>query len=186
MGGCWERLIRCVKVALYTVLNEQAPREEVLLTLLAEVEHSVNSRPLTHVSLDVRDEEALTPNHFLIGSSSGEVNLGYYDPKNVCLKKQWRIAQKFADAFWKRWLKEFLPSLLPRSKWTQGGKPIEVNDIVLIIDFQAARNNWRKGKVTRVFPGADQEIRVAEVQTSSGTYTRPVRKLIRLLGSKEV
>ena len=134
MGGCWERLIRCVKVALYTVLNEQAPREEVLLTLLAEVEHSVNSRPLTHVSLDVRDEEALTPNHFLIGSSSGEVNLGHYDPKNVCLKKQWRIAQKFADAFWKRWLKEFLPSLLPRSKWTQGGEPIAVNDIVLIMD----------------------------------------------------
>ena len=76
MGGCWKRLIRCVKVALYTVINKQAPREEVLLTLLAGVEHSVNSRPLVQVSLDVRDEEALTAHHFLIGSSSGELNLG--------------------------------------------------------------------------------------------------------------
>ena len=145
MGGCWERLIRCVKVALYTVLNEQAPREEVLLTLLAEVEHSVNSRPFAHVSLALRDEEALTPNHFLTGSSSGEVNLGYCYPKNVCLKRQWRLAQNFADVFWKRWLKKFLPTLLPRSKWTQEGESIEVNDIVLIMDVQAARNNWRKG-----------------------------------------
>ncbi|XP_076395364.1 uncharacterized protein LOC143265692 [Megachile rotundata] len=70
MGGAWERLIRSVKTALNVILREQAPSEEVLSTLFAEAEHSVNSRPLTHVSLDPRDKEALTPNHFLIGSSS--------------------------------------------------------------------------------------------------------------------
>ncbi|XP_076662396.1 uncharacterized protein LOC143365759 [Halictus rubicundus] len=76
MGGAWERLIRSVKIALDAILREQAPSEEVLQTLMVEVEHSINSRPLTHVSTDLRDNEALTPNHFLIGSSSGEIKLG--------------------------------------------------------------------------------------------------------------
>ena len=185
-GGCWERLIRSVKTALYTILREQAPREEVLHTLLLEIEHSVNSRPLTHVSLDTRDEEALTPNHFLIGASSGEVNLGQFDDQQGCLKKQWRLVQQFADAFWKRWLREYLPTLISRKKWEQGGESIKLGDVVLIMDLQAPRNSWRRGKVTRVYPGRDNEIRVAEVQTSSGTYVRPSRKLIKLLGNDEV
>ena len=74
MGGAWESLIKSVKSALAYALKDRSPKEEVLLTVLTGIEHSVNSRPLTHVSLDPRDDEALTPNHFLIGSSSGEIN----------------------------------------------------------------------------------------------------------------
>ena len=89
MGGAWERLIRSVKTALGVVLKEQTPNEEVLYTLLSEIEHSINSRPLFHVSVDPRDCEALTLNHFLIGTSSGEVKLGSYDPTNISTKRQW-------------------------------------------------------------------------------------------------
>lgn len=64
MGGAWERMIKSVKVALAFALKDEVPAEEVLFTLLVEIEHSVNSRPLTDVSVDPRDEEALTPNHF--------------------------------------------------------------------------------------------------------------------------
>ena len=53
MGGAWERLIRSVKTALVVILKDRAPREEVLLTALLEVEHCVNSRPLTHISFDL-------------------------------------------------------------------------------------------------------------------------------------
>ncbi|XP_037297042.1 uncharacterized protein LOC119190090 [Manduca sexta] len=67
MGGAWERLVRSVKTALTVVLREKHPREETLSTLLAEVENTVNSRPLTHVSVSPEDPEALTPNHFLLG-----------------------------------------------------------------------------------------------------------------------
>ncbi|XP_076385089.1 uncharacterized protein LOC143263989 [Megachile rotundata] len=180
MGGAWERLIRSVKTALNVILREQAPSEEVLSTLFAEAEHSVNSRPLTHVSLDPRDKEALTPNHFLIGSSSGEIQLGRYDLQNVCLRKQRRTAQSFAEAFWKRWLREYLPTLVPRKKWTEKENPLEVGDIVLIVDLQAPRNSWRKGTVTRVFPGVDKEVRVAEhkkdfnlQKSNNKTYLNP-------------
>ena len=136
MGGAWERLVRSVKTALYIILKEQAPKEEVLITVLAEIEYSINSRPLTYVSLDPRDGEALTPNHFLIGTSSGEVNLGRSDNADKCPKKQLKLAQSYADAFWKRWLREYLPSLIPRQKWTDDDDPIKIDDIVLIVDLQ--------------------------------------------------
>ncbi|XP_076632783.1 uncharacterized protein LOC143347471 [Colletes latitarsis] len=86
MDGAWERLIRSVKTVLHVVLREQAPSEEVLYTLLTEIEHSVNSRPLTHVPVDPRDREALTPNHLLIGTSSGSIVLGRYEPRSACLR----------------------------------------------------------------------------------------------------
>ena len=186
MGGAWERMIRSVKTALKTILFDQAPSEEVLYTTLCEIEHSVNSRPLTHVSLDPRDKDALTPNHFLIGTSSGEVKLGKYDSKFLCTRKQYRIAQHFADCFWKRWISEYLPNLIPRKIWTGKEPPLQNGDIVLIVDLDSPRNVWKKGSVTKLFTGKDGEVRVANVHTPTGDFLRPTRKLIRLLGSNEV
>ncbi|XP_072932272.1 uncharacterized protein [Epargyreus clarus] len=70
MGGSWERMIRTVKSSLKVILKERAPHPDTLSTLLAEVEALVNSRPITHVSSDPYYPEALTPNHFLIGTST--------------------------------------------------------------------------------------------------------------------
>ncbi|XP_026666969.1 uncharacterized protein LOC113463933 [Ceratina calcarata] len=179
MGGAWERLIRSVKIALAIVLKEQAPKEEVMLTLLAEIEHSVNSRPLTHVSVDPRDAEALTPNHFLFGSSSGQIKISRCDAQSECTRQQWRVAQYFADAFWKRWLREYLPTLLPRKKWRETEMPMKVGDIVLILDNNVERNQWRKGVIVKVFSGTDGQVRVAEVRTANGIFKRPTRKLVK-------
>ncbi|XP_023248184.1 uncharacterized protein LOC111643990 [Copidosoma floridanum] len=73
MGGSWERLVRSVKVTLHATLKDKVPSKEVLCTVLAEAEHVVNSRLLTHVSVHPGDGEALTPNYFLIGTASGSV-----------------------------------------------------------------------------------------------------------------
>lgn len=63
--------MKSVKVALNAVLKSRAPKEEVLNKFLLEAEHTINSRSLTHLSMDHGDMESLTPNHFLLGSSSG-------------------------------------------------------------------------------------------------------------------
>ena len=117
-----------------------------MYTLLVEIEHSINSRPLTHVSIDPRDEEALTPNHFLTGTLSGELKLGKYDAANICPRKQWQIAQSFADALWRRWLREYLPSLIAREKWNERNEPLKKGDIVLkqICKLREARGNRAK------------------------------------------
>ena len=85
MGGAWERLIKSVKTSLAVIFKEQATTEEILYTLLCEIEHCVNSRPLTHVSVNPNDSESITPNHFLIGTSSGEIKLGAYDNTDLLM-----------------------------------------------------------------------------------------------------
>ncbi|XP_058811097.1 uncharacterized protein LOC131675992 [Topomyia yanbarensis] len=71
MGGAWERLVRSVKAAMGDAYADGKLDDEGLLTLVTEVECLVNTRPLTYLPLDSEESEALTPNHFLIGSSSG-------------------------------------------------------------------------------------------------------------------
>lgn len=73
MGGVWERMVRSVKSALASMPQSRVPNDETLHAVLSEAQAIVNSRPLTFVSLDSADDEALTPNHFLLGSSSGVV-----------------------------------------------------------------------------------------------------------------
>ncbi len=102
MGGTWERMVQSVKTALRAILKDQARKEEVLLTLIAVAVHSVNSRPQTNVSLDSADEEALKPNHFLIGASSSAHVPGILREDDLDLRILWRKSQALADMFWKR------------------------------------------------------------------------------------
>ena len=93
---------------------------------MAEVEHLVNSRPLTHISVDPTHEEVLTPNHFLIGTASGTFLRGLSSTPDLCWRKQSQGAQTRANAFWKRWIKFYLPTLSRCVKWTQPVSPPEL------------------------------------------------------------
>lgn len=181
MGGCWERLVRSVKTALRVTLKERAPSDQVLSTLLAETEVFVNSRPLTYVPLDSADDLPLTPNDFLmITTLPKDSPIGHFNDSDL-LRQSWRHSQRLADLTWKRWLKEYLPSLTRRGKWYRPDvRPIAKDDVVILADDQMPRNQWPKGRVTAVYPGSDGRIRVAEVQTQTGLYRRPVTRLCRL------
>ncbi|XP_065089401.1 uncharacterized protein LOC135710680 [Ochlerotatus camptorhynchus] len=104
MGGSWERLVRSVKIGLNTLSTSRNPDEETFGTVLVEVEAIVNSRPLTHVPLDLEDDEALTPNHFLMLSSSGVVQPTKSPvDTGAVLKTNWGHAQSLLDLCWARW-----------------------------------------------------------------------------------
>ena len=180
MGGSWERLVRAVKIAMKSVMKERVVTEEVLATVFAEAEQLVNSRPLTHVSVDPDDEESLTPNHFLIGSSSATSRPGVFVDADLCLRKHWRIAQKITDEFWKRWILEYRPELTRRRKWQDGTPSLAVGDVVVVVDSNQPRGQWPRGRLEAVHPGSDGIVRVADVRTKSGLYRRPVVKLAKL------
>ncbi|XP_059059439.1 uncharacterized protein LOC131852731 [Achroia grisella] len=107
-------MVRSVKEALRVTLHERYPTDETLVTLLAEVENTVNSRPLTHVSVTPSDPEALTPNHILIGPNSHVPNPGVFNKGDMNARHHWRRAQALADEFWRRWVVEYLPLLQHR------------------------------------------------------------------------
>lgn len=181
MGGAWERLIRSIKTALEVTLREKQPKEEVLHTLLLEAEHLVNSRPLVERLQD--NEEALTPNHFLIGRSSGLPRIGVFSDGDLLQRRSdWKTAQRLADHFWARWLKEYLPTLLPRRiDGTHAPRDLQVGDAIIIADSTMPRGTWPRGEVIRTFPGPDGRVRIIEVRTNGGILRRPSSKAILLV-----
>ncbi|XP_059058487.1 uncharacterized protein LOC131851945 [Achroia grisella] len=180
MGGAWERLVRSVKTALAATLHERAPKEEVLLTLLVEVEHTLNSRPLTHVSTSADDEDALTPNHFLLGGPSRVPLPGAFAEGDTAGRKEWRASQWLADCFWRRWVTEYLPQLQHRREPRATHGVIKLEDLVLVADGNLPRNSWPRGVVVATYPGPDGEIRAVDVRTNKGILRRPTKKLVIL------
>ena len=65
-GGAWERMIRMIRKILCSVLRQQTLDDEGFHTVLCEAEAMLNDRPITRLSEDPNDLEALTPNHLLL------------------------------------------------------------------------------------------------------------------------
>ncbi|XP_062538896.1 uncharacterized protein LOC134207186 [Armigeres subalbatus] len=177
MGGSWERLIRTVKTNLLAVCSMKKLSDEVLRNLVTEIENTVNSCPLTHVPIDHYSAPALTPNHFLLGSSDGCKPLSVCDDTGNALAQNWSTSQILANRYWRRWVTDYLPEITRRTKWHQTTKPISVDDVAIIVDPKLPRNCWPKGRIISVRIGKDRQIRSATLQTASGVYERPTAKL---------
>ena len=68
MGDSWKSIVKLKKRSLKSVLKDRPVYEESLRTLLIDVEFTLNSSSLLPLSDDINDLDALTPNHFLIGT----------------------------------------------------------------------------------------------------------------------
>ncbi|XP_075151711.1 uncharacterized protein LOC142225776 isoform X2 [Haematobia irritans] len=175
--GVWERLVQSVKKALYIMLKEQAPRLETLQAFLIEAENIVNSRPLTHLPVGPEDPEPLTPNHFLLGCTNSTQTPAPFEPRMLCLRKQWRILQTLKNGMWHQWIREYLPELTRRTKWCLPSQPLEVGCLVFICDVEVSRSQWKRGRVIALHAGKDGVSRSADVRTSTGVLRRPLSKL---------
>ena len=139
---------------------------EDLSTLMCEVEAILNNRPLTELSSDPTDMEALTPNHILLGRSGQGLPPGVFT-KDDYLRSKWRQVQHLANLFWKRWRREYLPLLQERQKWTTTStEPFQVGDLVLIMDQVLPRNQWVLGRVHEVFPSRDGVVRKLKIKVA--------------------
>ena len=176
MGGVWERQIRTVRRVLDIVLKDQVLDDERLDTMFCEVESIVNSRPITPVSNDPKDLNPLTPNDLLIQGQCYSSSPGVFSKEDIYTRR-WRHVQLLADKFWKRWVKEYLPTLQLRSKWKDIKDNLKENDVVIMIDENMPRKKWCLGRVEKVFPGKDGLVRSVQVKTQNNTLTRPVDKL---------
>ena len=153
---------------------------------MSEVEGILNNRPLTPASSDPKDFDPLTPNHLLLLRANPNLSSGIFNRDEIHSKRRWHQVQYMADIFWKRWLREYVPTLQERAKWTKPHRSLEIGDLVLIADENVRRRKWPLGRVTEVFHGRDQYVRLAKIQTSSTILTRPVTKLYFLEGEKAI
>ena len=163
-GGVWERCIRTTRKILRALLQTQTIDDESLTTLLCEVESIMNGRPLTTVSTDAHDLEALTPNHLLLLRSAPPMSPGLFREEDSLSRRRWKQVQFLADIFWKRWSKENLPLLQSRQKWTRQRRNLAVGDVVLVSAENSARNSWPLGRIVEVFPDRKGLVRRARVK----------------------
>ncbi|XP_063720246.1 uncharacterized protein LOC134846785 [Symsagittifera roscoffensis] len=176
LGGVWERLIRSVKDSFYAIIGSQILTDDIFNTVFCEVEHFMNARPITTVSASPDDVEALTPNHFFLGRAHASMPpLQTQQPST--LSRQWKFAQQLATHIWKRLMKEFLPTLLPRQRWTKKTPPIKIGKIVWILQDMTPRGLWPIGRITRNKPTDDDQIRVYFVKIRDKIASIPAIRL---------
>ena len=114
--------------------GKQCVNDQTLLTFMAEVESLLNGRPLTHATSDYRDEEALTPNHFLLGRANPNFPPYVVNDKALHSRRRWKHAQVITQHFWKSWLREYLPALTERRRWREDARNVSEGDLVLVVN----------------------------------------------------
>lgn len=132
---------------LISTLNLQSLDEVGLHIVLCEAEAILNSRPISKASTDPNDLEALTPNYLLLLKTTPSLPPGQFDKDDIYARRRWRQIQYMSDLFWKRWIKEYLPQLQERQKWSNIRRHFTTGDIVVILDESAPRNTWLTGKI---------------------------------------
>ena len=183
MAGVWERLIKSTKQILRGLLADHGQRavtDEVLSTLLCEVERIMNDRPISANEDSPDDEPALTPSMLLTFQRRPTIPAGLYDEKDAFSRRWWRQAQHLANVFWRRWIAEYLPTLQMRQKWTRERLSINVNDIVLVSDEITPRGEWPLGRIEEVIQGRDGLIRAVRVRVRGKVLVRPISRLCLL------
>ncbi|UYV63214.1 hypothetical protein LAZ67_2003462 [Cordylochernes scorpioides] len=176
-GGLWEAGIKSVKTILSKTMKSRLLNYEELLTLLAQIEACLNSRPLTFVSNDPNDLTALTPGHFLIGNAMRHD--AESDHSTLNLRSRWDLIQPQRDYFWNRWSCEYLHQLQERRKWRTSHPDVNIGDLVMLKE-QNKPLQWKLARIVQIFPGEDDHVRVVLLRTPKGLLKRPITKICPL------
>ena len=151
----------------------------------------VNERPLGLLPGLDSDINVLTPNCLLLGRASSS-NPNNWRP-NHSIKTRSNLVSSIEDQFWTHWMELFAPSLVYRQKWHEKERDVQVNDVVLILDSDTFRGQYRLGIVQKTHPGRDGIIRVVTVgyknfkvdekvyQYNGQPYTTVKRRVQRLV-----
>ncbi|XP_075167660.1 uncharacterized protein LOC142239773 [Haematobia irritans] len=180
MGGLWEAGVKSFKHHFRRIACNLKYTFEEFSTLLARVESCLNSRPLCPLSEDASCLDALTPGHFLVGGPLLSPPEPQIHDAPISIVNRWQRVKALNQHLCFRWKEEYLKEIIKRNKWKSDEPNLKVDDMVVVRDDNLSPNEWRIGRVTKVFPGVDGKVRVAEIRTARGQLVRPVVKLVLL------
>lgn len=177
-GGIWEAGIKSVKYHLKRVLSDTPYTFEDLSTILCQIEAILNSRPLSPLSTDPEDLTALTTAHFLLSRSLTALPDYYLMDVPQNRLDVYQKLQCVIQHFWKRWQKDYVSELQIRTKWKTANKDqVKIGSLVLVKTDNFTNLSWKLGRITSVYPGKDNIVRVVDIKTSSGTIRRSIKNI---------
>ncbi|XP_075159825.1 uncharacterized protein LOC142232979 [Haematobia irritans] len=177
IGGLWEAGVKSFKTHFKKIAQNYKYTFEEFTTLLTRIEAVLNSRPLSPVTDDPLELNALTPGHFLRGSSL--VAAPEISSDTLSLADRWEKVKTLQHHFARRWKDEYLKELQHRYKWQTPKDNLEMHQLVVIRDDQLPPCEWRLGRICKAYRGSDGYVRVADIKTSSGIVTRDITKAPR-------
>ncbi|XP_055633368.1 uncharacterized protein LOC129773747 [Toxorhynchites rutilus septentrionalis] len=157
-----------------------ARRFSSFLRGLTQIESQMNSRPLVPLSEDPNDLSALTPAHFLIGTTMNALpdpDL-HHIPTNRL--DHYQQLQMHTQKFWDHWKREYIQELQKDTKRCNLNNEIQPGRMVVIVDEFQAPIRWPLARIAEIHPGKDNITRVVSLRTSKGIITRPITKIALL------
>ena len=133
-----QRLVLCI-------IGSQILTNDIFNNVRCEVEHFMNTRPITTVSSSPDEVEAVISNYFLLGRAHASMPPLQTQQPSI-LSRQWLFAQQLATHIWKRLMKDFISTLLPRQRWTKKTPHNELKEIVWILQDMMPRRLWPIGR----------------------------------------
>ena len=196
-NGACESLIKSVKRLLVIAIGENVLSFGELQTVLFEVSNILNERPIgLKPGYDISLGAYLCPNDLLLGRASNRVPSGpMVDTSDT--RKRFSMVQSIITTFWRRWMRDYFPTLTIRQKWHTTIRNLRKGDVVLVQDSDLIRGNWKLAQVETAEPGRDGKVRdvVVRYKISNSNPTckagkdrlinRSVHRLVLLLPVEE-
>ena len=101
-GGLSEAAVKSAKSHMKRVISPIHLTYEEFTTLVLQIEQVMNSHPLTRLTGCSEDRDALTPGHFLIGSSLLALPEPVDFNESSSHLQHWRLVQSMFQHFWIR------------------------------------------------------------------------------------
>ena len=168
-NGLPESMVKALKKTLAQALNPGVILTyDELVTLLARISCSINSRPLGLANTSYTDQQEdillpITPNHMLLGRSSPESPpLEYSESDKFCQRIAYVAAVE--KEWWDRWIKIVLPTLLPAGKWKKEKENLVVGDVVGLTFANNFKDDYILARVTKVYPDENGLVRRVSVK----------------------
>ena len=159
-NGAVEALVKSAKKILNIVMQNQRLSPSEFGGVLYSVANSLNERPIGSMTVD-SELSILTPNSLLLGRSTAK-NPGGWHPTTSTFRR-FNLVQQVHESFWAQWIKTTAPGLITDCKWHQEGRELQPGDVVLVIDSDTIKSEYRIAVVQEVIRSSDCAVRKARV-----------------------
>ena len=196
-NGCSESLIRLVKRGIMISVGNNILSYSELLSAFYEIANLLNERPIgIKPGNDISLGSYLCPNDLILGRNNVRVPHEVFDESSNALKR-YQFINQIVDSFWRKWQRDFFPTLLVRQKWHVNTRNVKVGDIVLVQDKNALKGVWKLAQIIKTSYGSDNMVRNVtlryKITKSDSNYTgqpdsymdRSVRSLVIILPIEE-